>query len=186
MSRGLRAWVGALLALGCLTALAEPQEDAWAALRSGQAALLLRNANAPGAGDPAGFQLQDCRTQRNLDAQGRREAQQLGQLLRRHWVEGPRIYAGRWCRTQETALELGLGAVETLDALDYFDGDLAAAKRLRQRVSQLPRGLPLVLVTHGVNIGVLAGITPVPGEAVIVAMPIGEPPRVLARVPAPH
>ncbi|MDV3444072.1 hypothetical protein R0G64_32800, partial [Pseudomonas otitidis] len=39
------------------------------------------------------------------------------------------IYAGRWCRTQETALELGLGAVETLDALGYFDGDLAAAQR---------------------------------------------------------
>ena len=36
--------------------------------------LLLRHANAPGIGDPAGFALADCRSQRNLDAAGRGQA----------------------------------------------------------------------------------------------------------------
>ena len=40
--------------------------DAWQALREGRALLLLRHANAPGLGDPPGFVLDDCSTQRNL------------------------------------------------------------------------------------------------------------------------
>jgi hypothetical protein len=50
-------------------------EHAWTALREGRAVLLLRHATAPGTGDPANFQLADCRTQRNLNQLGREQAQ---------------------------------------------------------------------------------------------------------------
>ena len=36
--------------------------------------LMLRHAEAPGVGDPSGFRLDDCATQRNLDDSGRRQA----------------------------------------------------------------------------------------------------------------
>ncbi|HBS77726.1 MAG TPA: histidine phosphatase family protein, partial [Pseudomonas sp.] len=43
---------------------------AWTALREGRAVLLMRHALAPGTGDPPGFVLEDCTTQRNLDQAG--------------------------------------------------------------------------------------------------------------------
>ena len=43
----------------------EEEKRAWSALRSGAIALL-RHADAPGFGDPPGFMLGNCSTQRNL------------------------------------------------------------------------------------------------------------------------
>ena len=57
-------------------------EAAWAAWRGGKAVLMLRHALAPGTGDPVGFELADCSTQRNLNNQGRQQARAWGALLR--------------------------------------------------------------------------------------------------------
>ena len=48
-----------------------------ARLRTGIVAIL-RHASAPGTGDPASFRLDDCTTQRNLDARGRGQARKIG------------------------------------------------------------------------------------------------------------
>lgn len=184
MSRRRVAW---LLLCACLALPVHASEDAaWAALRSGQAVFLMHHASAPGAGDPDSFRLGDCTTQRNLDGGGRYQAQQWGQLLRSHWIEAPRLFTGRWCRTQDTALELHMGASQPMAELDYFEGDTAAMQRMRQAINALPRGLPLVLVTHGANMAALTGTAAAPDEALIVALPLTEPARVLARIPAPH
>ena len=51
--------------LAATPATADPAA-AWAALRRGGHVALLRHADAPGgAGDPPGFKLDDCSTQRN-------------------------------------------------------------------------------------------------------------------------
>ena len=42
--------------------------DGWAALERDGAIAIMRHALAPGGGDPAQFVLEDCETQRNLDA----------------------------------------------------------------------------------------------------------------------
>ena len=62
-----------LLACFCLllplSAAAQTQADEaalWAALRDGGDVALIRHALAPGTGDPPGFRVDDCRTQRNL------------------------------------------------------------------------------------------------------------------------
>ena len=60
-----------LIALLALPAAAD-QRSAWQALREGKAFLLLRHTTAPGTGDPEGFRLGDCSTQRNLSDRGRR------------------------------------------------------------------------------------------------------------------
>lgn len=70
-ARTVQAWragVAALLAGVLSQALAAgPAENAdiWLAMDDG-AAVLMRHAEAPGGGDPPGFRLDDCTTQRNL------------------------------------------------------------------------------------------------------------------------
>ena len=50
-------------------------------LDDGQHILLMRHADAPGYGDPAGYQIDQCSTQRNLGDKGRQQAILVGQWL---------------------------------------------------------------------------------------------------------
>ena len=43
---------------------------------------LMRHALAPGTGDPVSFRLDDCASQRNLDARGRAQARRVGAAVR--------------------------------------------------------------------------------------------------------
>lgn len=177
-----------LLALpACAVQAAEA--EAWQALREGRAVLILRHANAPGLGDPAGFRLNDCSTQRNLDQTGRQQAQRWGQLLRSQRIEPVRLLSSRWCRAQDTASEMGLAVVEPLPVLDSFFAQPArGAEQTRQLIEQInaqPHGMPLVLVSHQVNITALSGIFPASGEGLILALPLTQPARILRRVAAP-
>ncbi|MCY1285246.1 hypothetical protein D9M68_407500 [compost metagenome] len=177
-----------LIALLALPAAAD-QRSAWQALREGKAFLLLRHTTAPGTGDPEGFRLGDCSTQRNLSDRGRREARRWGRLLVGRKVEQPRIYASSWCRAQDTAQELGLGAVETLSALDSFfsdpDSQAAQTVELRKAIDMVPKDRPVVMVSHQVNIKALTGVAPKSGEGMIIELPLAEPPKVLARIRQP-
>ncbi|WP_339079142.1 histidine phosphatase family protein [Pseudomonas sp. TMP9] len=178
---------GAYLLALCLLSGATQAEDqqAWTALREGRAVLLMRHATAPGNGDPANFQLGDCRTQRNLNQAGREQAQRWGQLLQRQWIK-PRLLSSRWCRAEDTAREMGVAAVEVLPALDSFFQTPATAREqtaaLIEQVNAQARGAPMVLVSHQVNITALTGIYPASGEGLILALPLQAPVRVLARI----
>jgi hypothetical protein len=59
--------------------------------------LLMRHALAPGVGDPADFRVGDCSTQRNLNDQGRQDAREIGQWLKRREVKILRVESSRWC-----------------------------------------------------------------------------------------
>src|SRR5215211_8430504 len=50
--------------LGMMNQANADEAAAWAALRLGGHVALMRHADAPGAGDPPGFKLNDCTTQR--------------------------------------------------------------------------------------------------------------------------
>jgi hypothetical protein len=106
----------ARLALTALTAAlaiapalaAEDSSEAWKALAEGGHVALIRHGSAPGpslgaGGDPPGFRIGDCRTQRNLDEIGRAEAKILGEAFRTHGVRVDRIQSSPWCRCMETA-----------------------------------------------------------------------------------
>jgi phosphohistidine phosphatase SixA len=147
--------------------------DLLALLRDGRAVALVRHANAPGVGDPAGMRLGDCTTQRNLDETGRREAVALGARLREAGIDAMRIFTSRWCRSRDTAALLGFGPPVELPAIDSFFGkrDAAAAQTaaLRAFLGALPPGAPALLVTHQVNITALTAVNPAPAEIVFVA-----------------
>ena len=55
---------------------ADESKDAWAPLVKGGHVALIRHGNAPPGygGDPPGFKIDDCTTQRNLDDLGREQA----------------------------------------------------------------------------------------------------------------
>src|SRR5713101_7209921 len=67
---------------------ADDSRDALAALVNGGHVALIRHGNAPPGygGDPPGFKIDDCKTQRNLDETGRQQAKALGESFRNHGV----------------------------------------------------------------------------------------------------
>lgn len=146
--------------------------DLWQALRSGEAVALVRHAEAPGTGDPAGFRLDDCATQRNLSSEGRAQAARLGEAFRRQGIATAEIRSSAWCRCRDTATGLALGPVQVAAPLNSFFGASGAAAdstaALRQLIAALPEDRPAVLVTHQVNITALTGIFPRSGEVIVV------------------
>ena len=122
-------------------------------------ALLMRHALAPGIGDPAGFSLADCASQRNLDSEGRTQAVRTGAWLRQQGVVVAQVLSSPWCRCKDTAALLGFGAVVTEPALgSFFDTPQRAGEFTEKLQARLAQADPskgakaLVLVTHHVNI----------------------------------
>jgi len=133
----------------------------------------MRHADAPGgAGDPPGFRLDDCATQRNLSARGRADALRIGARLRSEGIAVERILSSPWCRCMDTATLLELGPVEAEPTFgnvvvlsDQRASLTAGARAVIDKWTG--RGI-LLVVTHGANIFALTGISPASGEIVVV------------------
>ena len=65
--------------------------------------MLFRHVRGPGVGDPPGFRIGDCATQRNLSEEGRRQAARIGERLRAEGVPVTAVLASQWCRAFDTA-----------------------------------------------------------------------------------
>ena len=91
----------------CITAEvagADDAADAWKALRAGGHVALMRHADAPGGvGDPPGFRVDDCATQRNLSEKGRADAAKIGVSLQSEGIAFEKILSSPWCRCIDTA-----------------------------------------------------------------------------------
>lgn len=151
-------------------------EELWQRLAEGSSVALIRHALAPGTGDPSGFELGDCSTQRTLSEEGRQQARVLGDLFRRRGVDQAEVRSSRWCRCLETAELLDLGEVRKTPFLDSFferrekgpEQTEAAREVIREHFEQ-GKG-PLVMVTHQVNITALSGVYPASGEIVVLSL----------------
>lgn len=172
---------GLLASFACflfLAAFATPAraDDLGQRLAAADQVLIMRHARAPGIGDPAGFSLEDCSTQRNLNEEGRAQARRIGAWLREQGVRSAVVAASPWCRTRETASLLGFGTPLVEDGLASFFNDQAgradsANERLQAYLrSALPakQGRALILVTHDVNIARWTGASVASGEMVLV------------------
>ena len=140
--------------------------------------LFMRHALAPGNGDPVGFLVDDCRTQRNLDETGRRQARAIGARLAAANLTFSSIYSSYWCRCLETAKILGLGAVKPFDGLNSFYQGYAprdaTLSRLRAKLDSLPQTAPAVLmVTHYVTIEAITGLSVRSGGIVVYDLKTG-------------
>lgn len=148
------------------------EEWLWDALRSKNHFALLRHALAPGTGDPPEFTLGRRETQRNLSEEGRTQAKRIGELFRAHGINKARVFSSEWYRCQDTAELLDIGPVVTLSALNSFFQNFEQknirTESLKVWLSQQEIDMPLVLVTHQVNITALTEIYPSSGEIVVV------------------
>ena len=151
------------LAVFTLSALpAAAQDSVWRRLAGGGHVLLLRHAaTVPGIGDPPGFALAACATQRNLSADGKADARRLGETFRREGVPVADVLSSRWCRCLDTA-RLAFGSVKPAPMIDsMFQDDDASRERklaeLRRYLAAFKGPGNLVLVTHDVNIRALVG-----------------------------
>jgi broad specificity phosphatase PhoE len=165
-----------LLAGGAAAVAARADEAAWRALAAGGCALLMRHASTvPGIGDPPGFRLDDCATQRNLSEAGRAEARAFGAEIARRGIAFDAVLSSRWCRCLETArLALPRHEVEVLEALNSFfaDGSTRATQTAALRAWLARQGARqrVALVTHMVNIAALTGESAAMGEGLIVRL----------------
>jgi phosphohistidine phosphatase SixA len=169
-----------------------PRAEIWQQLRTGTGyAVLLRHALAPGTGDPAGFRLGDCSTQRNLSPEGRRQAIAIGAQWRRERMPVDRVLTSRWCRARDTARLLAVGSVAAYPALDssFTVSETVAARRTAKvrGLIERHRGQPgvLVLVGHQVNITDLTGVVPTSGQAVVVTARGDGSLRIVGTLPPP-
>jgi broad specificity phosphatase PhoE len=178
-----------LLALFALPAAPHAQADAWQLLRQPGHVVFMRHSDAPGAGgfgDPPGFRLEDCATQRNLSDEGRAHARRTGEAFAKHAVAFDRVLTSPWCRCKETA-QLATGReAETLAPLSNLVGRSEhrdeQVKALKAYLAGLGASTRALFVTHGIVINALTGIQPAPGEMVIVKPGTGGEPTVVGRL----
>lgn len=148
-------------------------ESLWSVLRSGSQVILLRHAvTEPGIGDPPGFMLGQCSTQRNLSDRGRADAKRLGQAFRAHRIPVQQVLSSRWCRCIDTA-QLAFGQATPDPMLDSMFNDTGNREKTRAVLAAIGRHTGpgnLVLVTHAANIQALTGVSPASGEMIVVRM----------------
>jgi broad specificity phosphatase PhoE len=174
---------------GVSASTAVAQGDVWALLEQPGNVVFMRHSDAPGSGgygDPPGYRLEDCATQRNLSEEGRAHARRTGEALRTHGVSFDRVLTSPWCRCKETArLAMGREA-EVFAPLsnlvgrpEHREGQVGA---LKAYLAGLQPTTHVLFVTHGIVIGALTGVNPASGEMVIVKPGPGGEPKVVGRV----
>lgn len=189
-----RAALFAILLLGAL-AVARPAaaDDAlWALLKNGRQVVLVRHAvTTAEVGDPPGFKLNDCATQRNLTESGRADARRLGEAFRGHGVPVGRVLSSPWCRCLETArLAFGGDAEVSRPLSNLYGRSEASARQVREMETLIATWRPegaggnLVMVSHGSTILALTGISVEPAEMVVVTQRTGERFKIVGRLSA--
>jgi phosphohistidine phosphatase SixA len=143
-------------------------------LQSSDYVLLMRHTLAPGVGDPANYSLEDCITQRNLNAVGRAQAVFVGEWLKKQGVKNADVHSSVWCRCKDTAALLNFGEYKVEPALASFFDDMSKAKESNLKLQRFIAGKmkskgnkALIMVTHHVNILEFMGENIASGDMVL-------------------
>ena len=144
-------------------------------LHDGHHVLLMRHADAPGIGDPAGYKIDQCATQRNLGERGRKQAELIGAWLTKQGIDKAQVFSSPWCRCVDTAKLLKKGAVTIEASLGSFFDDMSLEKTQTQALQTFIKNSlakkfqpPFILVTHHVNIQAFTGKVVNVGDMVLV------------------
>ena len=148
-------------------------EQNWKPAQDGDKIILIRHAKAPGGGDPEGFDIEDCKTQRNLDIMGINQSKKIGQFFREKKIKIDKVLSSQWCRCKDTAKYAfedftEFSALNSTYTPPYDQNEKQQIKELKKYVSSWKgNGGNLVLVTHYVIILAITGETTRSGELVI-------------------
>ena len=172
-------FVRAVLMAVALAAAGSPptafaDEALWALLKKPGHSVLLRHSNAPGQVQESNdMNFKDCSIQRNLDAEGRAQAGRIGDAFRKRGFKQVRLQSSLYCRAMDTAKLTKLGPVTQQPVLNQvFLADIGgmreAGAKGRALLKSVPRGGPLILVSHVTNIQAIAGVQLDSGQMAVV------------------
>jgi len=123
--------------------------------------------------------LENCATQRNLSALGRRQAAGIGKVFRKLGIPVGKVVSSPYCRCADTA-KLAFGRVERsrqlIFALDRGRGETKRlALALRRMITAAPEaGTNTIIVGHTVNLREAANIWPKPEGVAVIFRPSGD------------
>jgi phosphohistidine phosphatase SixA len=144
-------------------------------LQDGQHVLLMRHADAPGYGDPAGYVIGQCSTQRNLGDYGKKQSRAIGSWLSNQGLQDAQVFSSPWCRCLDTATLLNKGPVKIEPALGSFFDNMSLEKKQTKELETFIKNVlsqqskrPVILVTHHVNIQAFTGKVVGVGDMVLV------------------
>ena len=145
----------------------------WKPAQEGNKIILIRHALAPGTGDPAGFDIDDCSTQRNLNLVGIDQSKKIGELFKKNKVIIDHVLSSQWCRCKDTA-KYAFKKYKEFSALNSTFRSPHKEKATKQ-IKKLKKfvynwngsGGNLILVTHYVIITSVTDVAPRSGEIVI-------------------
>jgi len=147
-------------------------------LRKGGLVIYFRHGatDQTGSSDEAADMMK-CETQRNLSAEGRRQATQIGKAFQALSIPVGTVTTSPFCRTKDTA-KLAFGRFSVNDDLYFAIGtDASQTKRfaesLRRMLSTPPaKATNAVIVSHTANLREAAGIWPKPEGVAYVFRPL--------------
>jgi len=162
-----------VLAAGCSSPVAAADRALLRELHAGAVLLMRHTQTVAGVGDPPGWRLDKCSTQRNLDERGVAHAQRIGRWFEAQQLTVTTVRNSPWCRARDTA-RLAFGRSEDWAPLSNIfedrSGADAQAAAVRTFVRSMKPGALAVLVSHGVTIAHIlgGGIHVGAGESVVV------------------
>ena len=149
-------------------------EQAWNLAQEGDRIILIRHSLAPGGGDPPGFKIDDCKTQRNLNKKGINQSKKIAKLFKKNKVPVDQVLSSQWCRCKDTA-KYAFRKYKEFSALNstfqspYDENAKTQVKELKEYIQKWNgNGGNLILVTHYVIISAITDVAPRSGEIVII------------------
>ena len=141
-------------------------------LKLGKKIVFLRHALAPGNGDPDNFDINDCKTQRNLSSKGRLQSEKIGNFFKMNNIKIDKVLSSEWCRCKDTA-KYAFKNYNTFKALNsFYDEKFYKFKdqqieNLKEFIKKWDGNKNLIFVTHYVVISEMLNIGVSSGEIVI-------------------
>jgi phosphohistidine phosphatase SixA len=141
-------------------------------LRDNGKIIFIRHAYAPGNGDPDGFDILSCSSQRNLNSEGIVQSKRIGNFFQQNNILIDKVLSSEWCRCKETA-KYAFNNYETKTFLNSFFSQKFAhnkdkqIKELKDYIINWDGKKNLILVTHYVVISEIINISTSSGEIVI-------------------
>lgn len=150
-------------------------------LQAGGYVLYMRHGNTNNdIPDQPRLDLNNCATQRPLNAEGRTVALQVGRALAQARIPVGKVFSSPLCRARETA-EIAFGSRAQVDQGLMYTAHLTTAEKqpvlahTRQLLSEpVAAGTNRVLVAHAPNLADLIGYFVKPEGTVVVFQPLGE------------
>jgi phosphohistidine phosphatase SixA len=148
-------------------------DSIWDEVRQGNKVILIRHSLAPGSGDPAGFKIDDCKTQRNLNKAGIEQSKKIGKIFKDNKISIDIVLSSAWCRCKDTAY-YAFGEFKEFSALNstfstpYNKNEPRQIKEIEKYLMNWEgEGKNLILVTHYSVITAITNAAPSSGEIVI-------------------